>query len=267
MNLRDTLQKMFFKSKELVNMVLKRDKHDVVDNTLDADPIKKGIISIDRDDFASLNINAGKAREIINGNHLTKFSTGKCLTEDDVVSFVNDNCISAGKLSSSELVIEIDRIYELAGHHIYSDKSESQKKEIFVPPYVDEFIKEYKESDFTISEVFYTVKAIAGIEDERVQNWILENEEDFALAWITDSYTIKSDTKYEVFDILDDSEDVICLFKREWMDETTATKMSLDEYTSLSAKERYFTKDEVSEEHMYLFEAFAKEVNADHYEQ
>lgn len=256
---------MFFKSKELVKMIFMGDKYDVVVKSLEGDPIKTGSFSIDRDDFASLNINAGKAREIINGNDLTKSGAGKYLTKDDVVSFVNDNCISAGKLSSSELVIEIDRIYELAGYHIHSDESENQEKEIFVPSYVDKFIKEYKESGFTISEVFYTVKAIAGIEDERVQNWILENEEDFAFAWITDSYTITDDTKYEVFHILDDSEDVICLFKKEWMNETSATKMPLDEYTSLSAKERYFTKDEVSEEHMYLFEAFVEEAGADHY--
>ena len=163
------------------------------------------------------------------------------------------------------MVVEIDRIYELAGHYIYSDKSEIQEKEIFVPPYVDKFIKEYKENSSTISRVFYTVKAIT-LEDERVQNWILENEEDFALAWITDSYTIEDDTKYEVFHMLDDSEDVICLFKREWVDKTSATKMPLDEYMSLSAKERYFTKDEVSQEHMYLFEAFAEEADADYYE-
>ena len=243
-------------------MIFKGDKDDVVVKTLEGDPIKKGVISIDRNDFASLNINAGKVREIINGNHLTKFGVGKYLTEDDVVSFVNDNCISAGKLSSSELVIEIDRIYELAGHYIHSDKPEIREKEIFVPPYVDKFIKEYKENGFTISRVFYIVEAIT-LEDERVQNWILENEEDFALAWITDSYTIKDDTKYEVFHILDDSEDVICLFKREWVDKTSATKMPLDEYMSLSAKERYFTKDEVSQEHMYLFEAFAEETDAD----
>lgn len=191
-----------------------------------------------------------------------KHDVGKYLTEDDVVSFVNDNCISAGKLSSTELVIEIDKIYELAGYCIYSDKPEIQEKEIFVPSYVDKFIKEHKESDFTISEVFYKVKAIT-LENKRVQNWILENEEDFTLAWITDSYTIKDDTKYEVFHMLDDSEDVICLFKREWMDKTSAAKMPLDEYTSLSAKERYFTKDEVLEEHMYLFEAFAAEADAD----
>lgn len=191
-----------------------------------------------------------------------KHDVGKYLTEGDVVSFVNDNCISAGKLSSTELVIEIDKIYELAGYYIYSDKPEIQEKEIFVPSYVDKFIKEHKENDFTISEVFYKVKAIT-LEDKRVQNWILENEEDFTLAWTTDSYTIKNDTKYEVFHMLDDSEDVICLFKREWMDKTSATKMHLDEYTSLSAKERYFTKDEVSEEHMYLFEAFAEEAEAD----
>ena len=246
-------------------MILKRDKYDDAGKTLYGGRIKTGTFSINRDDFASLNINAGKVREIINGNYSTKSDVGKYLTESDVVSFVNDNCISAGNLSSTELVIEIDRIYELAGYYICSDKPKIQEKEIFVPPYVDKFIKEYKENSSTISRVFYTVKAIT-LEDERVQNWILENEEDFALAWITDSYTIEDDTKYEVFHMLDDSEDVICLFKREWVDKTSATKMPLDEYMSLSAKERYFTKDEVSQEHMYLFEAFAEEADADYYE-
>lgn len=244
-------------------MIFMGDKHDVVDKTLDADRIKRGSFSIDRDDFASLNISAGKVRKTINGNYLTESGVGKYLTESDLASFVNDNCISAGRLSSEKLVIEIDEIYELAEHYNYSDKTEIQEKEIFVPSYVDKFIKEYKENGFTISRVFYTVKAIT-LEDKRVQNWILENEEDFALAWITDSYTIKDDTKYEVFHMLDDSEDVICLFKREWMDKTSATKMPLDEYTSLSAKERYFTKDEVLQEHMYLFEAFAEEAGADY---